>query len=302
MPAPELSIIIPVYNVGDYIEHCLDSILAQTYRKWECILVDDGSTDWSGYICNNYAKRDKRFSVVHQQNKGVSVARNVGISRSKAKYITFIDPDDFITSNYFQDLMKKMLDVGADVAVCSFFETFENGEEGVYKFTNELQKRAKALREPIMSDNAAVVDALLDNFFSCVCWGKVYSKELWGEARFPVGIDLGEDMMTVPRIIASARSAVYVPEAVYYWRQRTKSLLHGTVTQERYDKDLRASEIMCQQLCEIMPDKKNDIYRLKLVYDSCCYANFRQSIKEPTQESGLYSITKSLLQLGDNLK
>ena len=301
MPAPELSIIIPVYNVADYIEQCLDSLINQTYTKWECILVDDGSQDWSGYICNNYGKKDKRFKVIHQENNGVSAARNNGIKHAKGKYIAFIDPDDFITSNYFDALMRKMIDVGADVAVSSFYETLENGTEGKYHIINEWQKRLKGVREDIMPNNAAVVDALLDNMFSCVCWGKVYSKKLWGNALFPVGIDLGEDMMTVPRVIASARSAVYVSEAIYYWRQRKKSLLHGTVTKERYEKDLKASEIMCQQLCEIIPDRKKAVYELKLLYDFGCYSNFRESTKnQPTKESALYSITKSILQLGDS--
>lgn len=299
MPAPELSIIIPVYNVADYIEQCLDSVINQTYTKWECILVDDGSQDWSGHICDNYAKFDSRFLVIHQDNKGVSAARNIGIKQSRGKYITFIDPDDFITTNYFDALMRKMLDVNADVAVSSFSATLENGEEGRYAFLNKWEKGIRILQGNTMSDNAAVTDALLNNVFSCVSWGKVYSKKLWGNALFPVGIDLGEDMMTVPRIIASAHSAVYVSEATYYWRQRKKSLLHGTVTQERYEKDLKASGIMCQQLSEVIPGRKSDIYALKLQYDLCCYFNFRSSNKNtPIKESILYSLTKSLLQLG----
>lgn len=303
MPSPELSIIIPVYNVADYIEQCLDSVSKQTYKKWECILVNDGSTDWSGHICDNYAKFDSRFSVIHQDNKGVSAARNAGIKQSKGKYIAFIDPDDFITINYFDVLIRKMLDVNADVAVSSFSATLENGEEGRYAFLNKWEKGIRILQGATMPDNAAVIDALLNNMFSCVSWGKVYSKKLWGDALFPVGIDLGEDMMTVPRVIASAQSAVYVSEAIYYWRQRKKSLLHGTVTQERYENDLKASKIMCQQLREIVPNREYDLFFLKLQYDLCCYSNFRNSNKnEPIKESVLYSLTKSLLQLGGSEK
>lgn len=94
---PELSIIVPVYNVEPYLEECLNSVLHQTFLDWECILIDDGSRDWSGYICDNYGKKDKRFKVIHQKNAGVSVARNRGIEFASAPLISFVDPDDYIS-------------------------------------------------------------------------------------------------------------------------------------------------------------------------------------------------------------
>lgn len=128
-----------------------------------------------------------------------------------------------------------------------------------------------------MEDNDAVQEALCQNVFSCVCWGKVFTAKLWGSARFPCGIDLGEDMITVPRVIISANCAVIVQNAIHYWRQRKKSLLHGSVTTERLMKDLSASEEMLKQLCEYAPHHEQAFRDLKYQYDIGCYANYRQS-------------------------
>ena len=103
---PKVSIIVPVYNVEPYLRQCLDSILAQTFTDWECILVDDGSKDGSGAICDEYAEKDSRFRVVHQENKGSSAARNEGLSLSKGIYLSFIDSDDWVENNYLERLLE----------------------------------------------------------------------------------------------------------------------------------------------------------------------------------------------------
>lgn len=149
-----------------------------------------------------------------------------------------------------------------------------------------------------MPDNSAVVDGICLNIFSCVSWGKIFRRALWGDARFPVGVDLGEDMMTVPAVIIRARSAVVAPKAVYYWRQRRKSLLHGTVTQERLKKDLLASEIMANQLTQYAPEREHDFNILKMQYDIGCVANFLKS--NPGVERGKSRIY-ALLQAAGKL-
>lgn len=125
--------------------------------------------------------------------------------------------------------------------------------------------------------NAAIVKAVSENFFSCVCWGKVYRRDLWGAARFPVGIDLGEDMMTVPGVIVKAKSAVLVDGTKYYYRNREKSLLHGTVSRRRYKQDLQASAFMLRQLREFAPERERDFSKLKLWYDIGCLTAYLRS-------------------------
>lgn len=126
---PALSIVLPVYNVDPYVNACLNSIVVQTFRDFECILVDDGSTDFSGVICDSWARKDSRFKVIHQENAGVSAARNVGIEAATAPFLAFIDPDDYISPNYFEALVSDLRRVGADVAVAHIRYVGENGKE-----------------------------------------------------------------------------------------------------------------------------------------------------------------------------
>ena len=117
-----VSIIVPIYKAEKYIRQCLDSILAQTYTKWEAILVNDGSPDNSGKICNEYANKDNRFRVIHQQNGGVSVARQTGLDNVTGNYIIHCDPDDWIDPNMLEDLISKAKEENADMVICDFLE------------------------------------------------------------------------------------------------------------------------------------------------------------------------------------
>lgn len=297
---PELSIILPVYNVQNWIGYCLDSIAEQSFTDWEAILVDDGSKDLSGVICDSYSRRDPRFRVIHQQNAGVSAARNTGIDAANGALISFIDPDDFISADYFRLLIGSLHDAGADIAQAFIREILESGEEGQLKIFNDIEKYRKGPLF-IMPNNAAVMDALCLNLFSCVSWSRVFTRDLWENARFPIGIDLGEDMMTVPPVIARAKSAVYVPDAVYSWRQRRKSLLHGTVTEERFERDLLASSEMVQQLTELHPTRREKIELLRFSYDVGCLANFLMSgNRRKRKASRLFIMNDSYKKLGLN--
>lgn len=273
----ELSIVIPVYNVDPYLGTCLDSIAAQSFKDWECILVDDGSTDFSGIICDSYSRKDSRFRVIHQENQGVSAARNAGIDAATAPLLAFIDPDDCVSENFFSCLVGDLSANSAEIAVSSFFCVTEQGTEGIYEIQNRIEWELKRRFPRLMPTNADVIDALCENLFSCVSWGKVFSRELWANARFPVGIDLGEDMQIVPSVIAKAKAAVCCPEAKYFYRQRERSLLHGTVTLDRTVKDFRASRIMVDRLAKHCAERQQDFERLKFQYDLGCFASYLQS-------------------------
>lgn len=182
----ELSIVLPVYNVAQYLPDCLNSLSAQTFTDWEAVLVDDGSTDFSGIICDSYSRKDGRFRVIHQENQGVSAARNAGIEAASAPLLSFIDPDDAISENFFSCLVGDLLDTGAEIAVSSFFYVTEQGTEGIYEVQNRIEQEVKRRFPRRMPTNEDVVSALCGNLFSCVSWGKVISRALWGNARFPV--------------------------------------------------------------------------------------------------------------------
>lgn len=271
---PEISIVLPVYNVDPYLNACLDSIVAQTFQDWEAILVDDGSTDFSGIICNSYSRKDRRFRVIHQENAGVSAARNAGIDAATAPLLAFIDPDDIVSTNYFELLIQKMRDIDASVAVSFFRLVQEDGAEGRFKETNQFMQYLEEKFPRRMMDNGAVTAAVCKDIFGCGCWGKIFRRELWGTIRFPIGVDLGEDEAVVPGVIIKAKRAVYVPDAEYFYRQRKKSLLHGMVTAERLRKNLQASEVMLQSLTEYAPERAEDFSLLRLSYDLGCAVNF----------------------------
>ncbi len=132
MKKPLISIIVPVYNVERYMERCLDAVVKQTYKNLEVILVDDGSEDRSGSICDRYASEDARFKVVHHQNGGLSAARNTGIKKATGEYITFIDPDDSITEDYIEYLYNLINKHEADLAICAIEEITESGKTHNY--------------------------------------------------------------------------------------------------------------------------------------------------------------------------
>jgi len=137
-----ISIIVPVYNVGRYLTKCLDSILMQTVTDWECVLVDDGSTDESGHICDEYAAADSRFVVVHKKNEGVALARLTGFEHSKGEYITFIDADDYVSPEYLEKLVKPILEKDADMVSCDYLivESNESIREPRAKLNGEFEK------------------------------------------------------------------------------------------------------------------------------------------------------------------
>lgn len=257
---PTLSIIVPVYNVQPFLPASLDSIASQTFTDWECILVDDGSTDFSGMICDSYARRDPRFTVIHQKNAGVSTARNNGIEAAAGKYLTFVDPDDWLSENFFEVLLG---DIKKHTADHSFSSTIAVDEEGqtLQLKTNLL---APKLRDRVLND-----DVLLDHVFgmTCGCWGQIYHRRLWEGLRFNPATNLGEDTEIVPVAVSRAARSVYCPDAAYYYRYRTGSLLRQAITAERLNGLFRGTWQMQRTLAKEFPDKARAFTEAKLDND-----------------------------------
>lgn len=194
---PLISIVIPVYNVERFIRRCIESVIAQTYEYWELILVDDGSLDCSGIICDEYEKMDKRIQVIHQKNGGQSVARNIGIDHCTGKYIYFLDSDDFIKADTFQFMVSIAEENQADIVMTGIYELYPNGimksTSDTWLNTNEILRIQR--------------DILLDRLPNFAC-GKLYRLELWAHLKFPVGMLL-EDMAITCHAFFSAK-VIYV--------------------------------------------------------------------------------------------
>lgn len=174
-----ISVVVPIYNVEKYLQKCIDSILAQTYRHLEIILVDDGSPDNCGAICDNYAQEDGRVLVIHKKNGGLSSARNAGLEIAKGELIVFIDSDDWIDANYIEKLYDDISESGADVAVPAFCISFENGDCAVDSRVKEVTTYSK---------KEALEVFLFNGYLTPCVASKMWKKSLWQKIRCPVSI------------------------------------------------------------------------------------------------------------------
>ena len=214
--AVDVSVIVPVHNGERFLRACLDSILHQTYQDLEVLLVDDGSTDASGAICDEYAAQEERVTAVHQKNGGLSAARNAGLERAQGTYLCFVDSDDFLDSRMLETLCRDLQEQDADVAVVGF-RMFEREEE--------LAPAELAVPVQCMTGREAIRSTLVSDKLGDFAWNKLYKRELFRDIRYPLG-RMMEDQGTTYRIFQQCSKVVYRPVPLYYYYQRPDSILH----------------------------------------------------------------------------
>ncbi len=215
-----ISVIIPVFNVERYLEECINSIIHQTYKNMEIILIDDGSTDRSGSICDDYAKKDNRIKVVHQENCGLSRARNVGLEIAKGDYIGFVDSDDYINNDMYEFLLQLAIKTNADIAICGTY----------YKhFIHKCQAE-----EMVYSSEEAIKIMLSESKFNTSAWDKLYKVELFNNIRYPDG-KIYEDLDTTYRLFHIANKIVYNSTPKYYYRNNLESIMHRSFNYKNLD-------------------------------------------------------------------
>ena len=213
-----ISVVIPIYNVEAYLEQCISSILAQSYSALEIILVDDGSTDRCGEICDAYAGQDARIIVIHQENAGLSAARNAGIDVSHGKYLYFLDSDDIIEEHTIARL----------VALCEQHQA-EVALTGLYPFKHKIPNlQNDAVQWEVFSGQEAVRRMLQRKGFCHEAQGKLYLRTFWGSFRFPVGVKY-EDYATVYDVMIRAKKVVYDRRPGYYYRIRENSITRKSI-------------------------------------------------------------------------
>lgn len=228
-----ITIVVPIFNVEKYLRRCLNSIIEQTYKNLEIILVDDGSTDDSPIICDEYKKKDNRITVIHKKNGGLSEARNTGINIAKGKYIGFVDSDDWIEIDMYEKMYKKMIEENADIAICG----------RVVEYSNRTSKKWYNENYMIMNNIDAIV--ALDSFksFDMAAWDKLYKTELFSNIKYPVGKKC-EDCYVTYRLFDKCDKIIYIPECFYHYFQREGSItkskkvnmdyVYGSVEQLKY--------------------------------------------------------------------
>ena len=224
-----ISIIVPVYNVEKYLKRCVDSILEQTYKDFELILVDDGSTDDSGTICDEQQKRDNRVRVIHQKNGGLSAARNSGLAEAKGDYITFIDSDDFIDKTFLEVLYQNALQYVADVSVCGYQLVWEDTKR------NKKSKNNNSEKVKLYTGKEAVSEIVLKSRTCMItAWGKLYHHSLREHLKYPEG-KLHEDEFVTYKVFYASKKVVETEMEGYCYFQRGTSIMSG-YSKRRLDK------------------------------------------------------------------
>ena len=257
---PLISVIIPVYNVEKYLQSCLDSIMFQTYSNLEIILVNDGSSDNSGKICDAAAASDSRVKVIHQENAGPSAARNVGVAVSIGDLIGFVDSDDYIDASLFEKVVAVFEKTGTDIVVFSSSIINEKG-----KIIGALDNQ-----QGVFSPPKAALCALLDGEIDDYVWNKVCKRHVFDNVYYPVGY-MWEDMGTTYKLFINAGKVVSIPDRLYFYR-----VSKGNITSNISEKKLA------------------DIYLMKK-----CKHDGITSIYNDLTEVGVESLAKSALSLYD---
>ena len=217
----KITVIVPVYNVENYLRKCLDSIIAQTYKNIEIIVVNDGSTDASGQICQEYTQIDNRIVYIEKENGGLSEARNVGLDKMTGSYVTFIDSDDWVELDYVEILYKKIIEYQADISVGNYYSYNEDEETYYFHIYGDSYYEK-------VYDNISIFENLYESqemksFALISAWGKLYKAKLFDYLRFDKG-KLGEDGYFNQKMYLSVNKVVYLNKGLYAYRQRSGSI------------------------------------------------------------------------------
>lgn len=230
-----ITIIVPVYNIEKYLTRCVLSILKQSYRTLEIILIDDGSTDKSSKLCDELEKKDERIKVIHKMNEGLSSVRNLGVKEAHGKYIAHIDGDDFISEKYIEYLYNLMMHYKADISICNYIKFTDLKELNILKIKNK--------EKIIEMDSKKALEALLyQKYFTTSTWGKLFKSELLKQIEFPEDM-YAQDMSTTYRLINDSNKIVYGSQKLYYYYQRSDSIVHLQISKREIDY-IKASEEM----------------------------------------------------------
>lgn len=224
-----ISVIVPICNVEKYLPTCIESIINQTYKDIEILLIDDGSTDNSGRICDEYAKQDSRCIVIHQTNQGVSQARNTGLKHVTGEYISFIDGDDYIHPQMFEILYNEIKKGKFDFAMVSHYTTSNNNitTTKIEKFSPLILNRTTLMQGLYNKTNLSELDFQ-------VVWNKLYKRTLFADVRFKTTGT--EDTEFNNRIYLKTKAAIFINLPLYYWVQRSNSITHQPVNQNFIDR------------------------------------------------------------------
>lgn len=275
----KVSIIVPVYNKVNVLNHCIDSLLEQTYKKIEIILVDDGSQDGSLELCNEFAKKDKRIIIIHKDNGGVGSARNKGIEKASGEFIIFVDSDDYVSKYYIEGLMEPIFKESVDIAVCNFqhikFPNYINFTKPTFDYVID-NVSPKVLRQSVIAR---------------VC-GCAFRKSVLKDVRFDTDLFVGEDLLFFCRCLNNCKKIALVNDALYCYVLYEESLSHGFYDERKFSEMISWSRVI--SLFKEKPQNfKNSIHKL---YGWVVFSNIHRFLLSDKIDVDKYELLKHELR------
>lgn len=273
----EISIIIPVYNVEKYIKRCLESVINQTFQQFEAIIIDDGSTDMSSVICDEYKEKDIRLKVIHTENAGLSVARNKGLDLCRGKYICFVDSDDSLTENFLQFFYEKIN--GSDYDFVSCCANFINDQDEVIR------------RNLYECDRASIEDDIFEwymrtNYIEDAVWNKIYRRELFEGLRFEPGI-IFEDSELIVKLLKRCQKILFTREYNYNYRIREDSILgyrNGSIEKDFRKNKMDLFKVYESSVLELRGTKWEKIYHKRILLTCSEYWELCGTLEESERQ------------------
>lgn len=296
-----ISVIVPVYNVEKYLNKCVESIVNQTYKDLEIILVDDGSPDNCNIICDQWVQKDSRIKVIHKKNGGVSNARNVGLENATGNYIAFVDSDDYVDPKMFEELLNSIICNKSEIAVCKAFTISLDGKisETTTEITNDFT---------LDRDEAAL---FLFNAMNNALWNKLFKKALIDDIRFEAGKTFGEDPYFLVQALSKCSKVSFVSKPLYYYRKNRGSITSTRFSERKFDqvyfKD-KMYEFMKENFEELVPlsNKWRFTSRLnicRMLYLSKKHRNYKNIINEYQQfMKSEYCVLNTLLSKNEKIE
>lgn len=252
---PLISVIVPIHNMENYLSKCVASVMAQTYQHFELILVDDGSTDASGALCDGYAAQDARVRVIHRENGGISAARNAGLDAAQGEYLAQIDSDDWVSPTYLETLLSLCLRNNVPLSACNHYIVGETGHS--LRFSIKM-----ADREMVLSAEDGCRNVLYHGIPDVSGWGKLYHRSVYEKIRYPQG-QIYEDTHTIADVLLAAKRFAFTPQPLYYYRIRKDSISRDVFKPAKMD-FLRAVDHMTSVIVAAYPQMEAGIRRRRM--------------------------------------
>lgn len=296
---------MPVYNAERFLRNSIESVLAQTYSNWELILIDDGSTDNSGKICDEFSKNDKRVKVIHQKNGGIGAAQNAGLAKMRGEYVTFMDNDDLIHPEISARLIKNIQTYNADMSVCKWHNIGESKAQDLYNNTKNIKPNGEVIVFSNPAEKYQTIFSVLSRkihkngnleYFNEANWGKLYKSELFKGIKFPTMY--AQDVWVAMDLYLSEKKVVSCDDKLYFWIQHPTSVSHNEKSFKYYH------EILLAAMKNFQLSLDNKIIPIRAYYQCVPHGlkHVRRSIKNQKEleqfNEDVDKINKLIKQLG----